>query len=494
MRILFAYSLDDAQSLWAPLASYEDIQMGVSYISAMLKSQGHETSVMVLSPSMEKGACRVVDKALESFDPQVIAFTAVFSQFAFMSRIAAYIRERWPGRFLVIGGPHATLNAEEVIGRGFDAVCVGEGELATAELVAQLEQGKKPRGVPNMWIKVEDGTVEKNPTRSFLQNLDSLPFPDRDMWTPWIREKAGARVSVFLGRGCPFQCTYCSNHALAKLADGKYVRFRSPENIIAELRFIHNKYPDKDYIYLEVETIALDKKWLMALCGSLQEFNASLPSPISFSCNYRISPQSLDEEIFVALQKANFISINIGLEAGSPRVRKEVLSRNYTNEDFYKVIDMAKRHGMKINIFNLIGIPGETLAEHMETVEVNRRVQPDWIFKSIFFPYPGTRLADVCREKGLVTGALDGNLERRKAILDLPGFSRRQIQDAYTWFEYRVYKDHRPLHKLLIKTLRNKVKSSAFANSLYLKVACLPFFDKLRARGEQSINAFTKKA
>ncbi|MEI6807728.1 MAG: radical SAM protein [bacterium] len=494
MRILFAYSLDDAQSLWAPLASYEDIQMGVSYISAMLKVQKHETNVMVLSPSMEKGAYRVVDKAMSDFDPEVIAFTAVFSQFAFMSRIAKYIRSRWPGKFLIIGGPHATLNAEEVINCGFDAVCVGEGELPTTELVNQLAQGKKPRGIANMWIRLEDGTIEKNPTRSFLQDLDTLPFPDRDMWTPWIREKAGARVSVFLGRGCPFQCTYCSNHALAKLADGKYVRFRSPANIISELRSIHEKYPDKDYIYLEVETIALDKKWLMALCTSLREFNASLTTPIAFSCNYRIAPQSMDEEIFVALEKANVISINIGLEAGSPRVRKEVLSRNYTNEDFYKVVEMARSHGMKINVFNLIGIPGETLEEHLETVEVNRRIQPDWIFKSIFFPYPGTRLAEVCKAKGLVTGVLDGGLERRKAILDLPGFSRRQIQQAYTWFEYRIYKGHRPPHKLLIKTLRNKVKSSAFANSLYLKVAQLPFFDKLRARGEQSINAFTKKA
>ena len=227
VKILFAYSLDDVQSLWTPLRSYEDIQMGVSYISALLKARGHDTAVMVLSPSMEKKAYQVVNKIVREFDPQVIAFTAVFSQYGFMTRIAKSIKAKWPDKFLLIGGPHATLNAEQVMIDGFDAVCVGEGEHPTAELVDQLAAGKAPEGIPNLWIRNKDGTINKNPPRPFLQDLDSLPFPDREMWRQWIREKAGARMSIFLGRGCPFQCTYCSNHALARIASGKYVRLRS---------------------------------------------------------------------------------------------------------------------------------------------------------------------------------------------------------------------------------------------------------------------------
>ena len=489
MRVLLVHSLEDAQSVMHPLASLEDIQMGLSYISAVLREAGHETRLVVLSPAKAKAANRIVDESIVDFRPGIIGFTTVFSQFPFLSRMAQFIRLHHPDLFLVVGGPHPTLNPGAVLDGGFDAVCVGEGEHPMLELADQLGRGETPTGIPNLWFRKRDGSVEQNPSRDFVQDLDALPFPDRDMWMPWLREKAGARLSVLLGRGCPFNCTYCCNHALARQSPGKYVRMRSPARILDEIRVLHERFPGKPYIYLEVETITTNKEWLLDLCAQLVAYNTQLSSPIAYGCNFRITTRSLDEDIFAALEAANFISLNIGLESGSERVRREVLNRRYSNEEVAQAAALAHKHGLSINLYDLIGVPGETLEDHAETVRMTRLVNPGRVIKSIFFPYPGTRLEEVCVEQGVLSSALDVSMERRRAVLDLPGFSRRQIQHAYTWFEYNVYKGMRPMPELLIRTLRNKLKASPMAEKVYLKLVQLPWLDRIRARGEGSINA-----
>ncbi|MCJ7653279.1 MAG: hypothetical protein MUO75_06225, partial [Actinobacteria bacterium] len=129
--------------------------------------------------------------------------------------------------------PHASLNPDDCLKSSFDAVCIGEGEYPTLELVEHLERGLSPTGIPNLYLKRGEN-IERNPTRPFLRDLEGLPFPDRDMWVPWVANPL-SRPSVLVGRGCPFQCTYCCNHALGRLAEGRYVRLRSPGTSLTSL-------------------------------------------------------------------------------------------------------------------------------------------------------------------------------------------------------------------------------------------------------------------
>jgi radical SAM superfamily enzyme YgiQ (UPF0313 family) len=92
----------------------------------------------------------------------------------------------------------------------------------------------------------------------------------------------------------------------------------------------------------------------------------------------------------------------------------------------------------------MVGIVGETLNDFKETIDCCRACQPDYISHSIFFPYPGTALYEVCKEKELLHGKIDPRKERRRAILGLPGFSQRQIQRQFNRFYYNVYKGYRP--------------------------------------------------
>ena len=305
MKIMFIYSLDDTQSISKPLRSWSSMQFGISYISSILKADGHQTQLIVLgSNNYWRDSIKILDTFMGEFSPQLICITAVSSQYHFVKKIADVIKSQWPDKYIVVGGVHATLNPAEVISDSFDAVCIGEGEYPILELCRQIEADAIPHGIANLWIKFADGRIEKNSSRPFLPDIDSLPFPDRTIWTPWIKEQLGAELAVLLGRGCPYDCTYCCNHAIKKVAPGKYVRFRSPGNIIKEVTFLHATYPIQSRIYFEVESIALNKTWLMEFCKQLEAFNATIDNFISYGCNFRISPQSIDENIFLFLKNA----------------------------------------------------------------------------------------------------------------------------------------------------------------------------------------------
>lgn len=482
MKVLFIYSLDDVQSMNFPLRSTESIQLGISYISSVLKAAGHQVQLLVLGSGMGRKNLELVERLILDFKPGLACFTAVSSQYRFISGIARYIRDRWPEIYLLIGGVHATLNPERVIEAEFDALCIGEGEYPTVELCAQLEEGSGPGGIANLWLKHRDGAIEKTLPRPFQHDLDAFPFPDREIWAPWIKEQEGAGLTVLLGRGCPYDCTYCSNRELSKLAPGKYVRMRSPVNILGEIVDLCERYPDKTYIYLEIETIGLDKVWTVELCRQLEAFNSTKDRPLSFGTNFRISPRTLDEEIFSCLAKANIRRINIGLESGSERIRREVLKRDYSNQDFLTAVSLARKYGMSVCVYNMIGIPGETFQDYWETVNLNRVCQPEVHFTSIFFPYQGTELYDICIKEGLIGDEIEEGMERMRAVLDLPGFSRKRIQRAYTLFHYHVYRGYKPLWLILIRVIYIMATSHHGTNYLFRKIMQIPLLRSLRAK------------
>ena len=119
-------------------------------------------------------------------------------------------------------------------------------------------------------------------------------------------------------------------------------------------------------------------------------------------------------------------------------MRREVLKRYYSNDDVLRTVRAARAHGMRVAFYNLIGLPGETPADFLETARMNRLCAPDSARTSIFFPYPGTELYRVCRERGLLPARLPTGRERRRAVLDLPGFPRRRIQRCYDLFDLYV--------------------------------------------------------
>jgi anaerobic magnesium-protoporphyrin IX monomethyl ester cyclase len=471
MKILFIYSVERALSVKKPLGSPLYMQFGISYLSSFLKQSGHNTELLILSKDFGNKNYDVIRKKIENFKPKIIGFYSVTSQYKFISDTSKFIKSNYPEIFLIIGGPHATLNPEKIINDSFDAICIGDGELPILELTNMLEKNEYPSNIKNLWIK-KSNIIEKNQIAPFDEKIDLLPFPDRIMWDEYIDyipnflEK---NISILLGRGCPHSCTYCCNHALRKITNGIYVRFRSPQNIIEEIKSIHEKYSLENKIYLEIESFSSNKVWAIKVCDEIEKYNKSLDTPLSFDLNIRITENADFDILFKSCKKANITHLNIGLESGSERIRKNILKRNYSNPDVIKTITLANKYELNYNFFVMIGIPGETIEDFKETIEICRICQPKEIYLSIFYPYPGTDLYNLCEKMNLLQEIMDIKMERRFAILNLPGFTKKQIQRNYRWFNYYVYKGYKSRIKLILNVMLGFLRLNNFIDLMLTK-------------------------
>jgi radical SAM superfamily enzyme YgiQ (UPF0313 family) len=471
MKILFIYSIESALSVKKPLGSLVSIQFGISYISSLLKQFNHDTKLLILSRSFGNKNYNIIRKKIENFKPKMIGFYSVASQYKFISNISKFIKSNYPEIFLVIGGPHATLNPEEITNDNFDAICIGEGERPMLELTNMLEKNEFPSNIKNLWIK-KDSVIEKNQMAPFYEKLDLLPFPDRTMWEEYIdyNPDLEKNVSILLGKGCPYSCPYCCNHALRKITDGNYVRFRSPRNIIEEIQLVHEEYPLENSIYLEVESFNANNEWAIEVCNEIEKYNGSLDTPLSFGLNIRIISNANFDILFEAYRRANILDLNIGVESGSERVRKDTLKRNYSNFDVINTINSAKKYGLSYNFFIMIGIPGETIEDFKETIKICRICQPKKILLSIFYPYPGTDLYKLCEKMNFLQDKIDIKMkERKQATLNLPDSNKIQIQRRYILFNYNVYKGYKSRINLIKEVIDKFLRYNSFINLILTK-------------------------
>jgi len=462
MKMLFVYSMISASSK-KPLDSPSQIHFGLSYLSSFLRQAGHATSLTILDKDRKKFGFDLLRTTIEAQRPDILCFTSVSTEYPFICKISALCRQHFPNLFQVIGGPHITLNPETVGEGQFDWICIGEGEEPLLELIEHLESGKDKRMVEIANIRAHFKPLHSTRPRPFIPNLDNLPFPDRDMWREFIDPRENYFYTILLGRGCPFNCTYCSNHALKKIAPGSYVRVRSVENVIAELHWMVENFGILRQVYFEIETILLDREWIFDLCLALEKFNSAVDQDITYGTNIRITPNLKDLGLFSAMKKANFSFINIGLESGSERIRKNILKRRYANEDINRVVEAAKRNGLKVCFYNMIGVPEETAEDFQETIKINRKCQPDWHFTSIFFPYPGTELYDYCLSKGYIYTRNTPEEERNHVVIRSQHQIKLRILLNYAMFDYYVYKGYRPIHLIAAKTLMNFINLSTTA-------------------------------
>lgn len=463
MRIAMIYTVENYVTIDMPLMSWTDVPYGIAMVAASLSKEGHEVKTWIFSPGSDHPL--LIKEILEDFKAESVAFTAVTSQFEFVKTIAKEIKEVSPDINMILGGHHASLASEEAAAcPEFDAICVGEGDKAALEYYQLLEAGEQPLTVHNFWIKHEGG-IKKNPTRAFDQDLDELPFIQREQWAQWIQNPNASAV-ILLGRGCPFKCTYCSNHALKDLAKGKFVRIRSIENVMEELREICDQSPTLKDVYLEIETIGAFPKYLRELCETLEKFNGLRETPISFGINMTVTSKLVKDEetcrsMLLAMKKANFKFINFGLESGSERMRQEVLLRpKYSNEELVLFSTLAAEYGIERNVFVLIGLPQERVKDFLETKEVTRSCKPTRAYLGIFYPYPGTVLYDEALRLELFDPTTIGSkAERSRAYLNLPGFPGWRIYYEYITFNAFVFKGQIPRAQLALMTTWFAIKT-----------------------------------
>ncbi len=401
-------------------------------LSAVARSAGHETELLHITRpvSTERFAAELSRREYD-----VLGFTSLSPVFSHVKRLAPAARQVKDTPVLY-GGVHPTLDPEGSLAvPGVDMVCVGEGEGALLDVLDALGRGDPVRDIRNIWVE-RDGGIRKTPLRPLVEDLDSLPFPDFSLFDlPNLFSAREGVAAMTASRGCPFRCSYCSNHKIrARYPNpGKYVRFKSVRRTVDEALLLLSLNDRLKYFDFSDDIFILDRDWLEA-------FADLFPREVgrSFICNALV--RILDEDRVRLLKRAGCTMVTIGLESGSERLRGEVLKRpSMTNEMILEAGRLLRKHHIRLATYNMIGLPTETPEEAFETIRLNARLKPSKINDFIFQPYPHTDLFQNCMEWGLYNGKthLPDNW-RKTTVLKQDQFPSDQVVFLNRYFKILI--------------------------------------------------------
>jgi radical SAM superfamily enzyme YgiQ (UPF0313 family) len=375
-----------------------DFSLGLASVGASLRLAFPDLELDLIDtthhPSLD-----YVRSRLRTFSPQICLIYS--DTLMFNDAVAVAGISKGLGMHVLVGGPHPTVSPEASLASdAIDAVCIGEGEVTAVEYLDQFFGPREFERVEGVWFKRE-GTVVRNQMRPPVADLDALPFPAVDLFDVerYLADfvqldsyRSGLRgLSIVASRGCPFQCTYCQP-TLRRLF-GPTVRFRSPENVVAELKGLKGRYGIKAF-YLHDDTLTLFKDWVERFCRLLRTEGLGL----IWACNSRAD--TADARILVLMRDAGLVKVKVGIESVSDRMRNGIYRKNISMEQIEAFLLSCRTLGIQVAGFFMLGGPTETEVEVRETIRFAVRSSLVEANFSIATPLPGTGLFDYVQSAG----------------------------------------------------------------------------------------------
>ncbi len=379
--------------------------LGVMYLSAMLKEHGHKVEVFIVTAHEDNA----IDE-INRFGPDLIAFSCTTGIHNWVVSFAKKLKKNQICP-IVMGGPHATFFPEVIKEASIDIICRGEGEHAICDLANAIDKNEDYTNTKNCWFKV-DGTIIENEQRHLIEDLDTLPFADRQLYAdkyPFLNRSQ----KVFIGgRGCPFDCSFCFNHAYKKLyhKKGAVVRFRSVDNLIKEIQEVQ-QHSNVRTVYFQDDTFILNKQWVA-------EFTSKYISKINLPFVCLVRADLADEATLIKLSEAGCKNVFFGIESGDESLRQILLKKRVSDKQIIDAAHLMKACGIRFRTYNIFGLPGETLEQALKTVKLNIEIGTDYPWSSLFNPFPGTELAQYAYDKGYLD---------QKVNLNSPSFFKDSV-------------------------------------------------------------------
>jgi anaerobic magnesium-protoporphyrin IX monomethyl ester cyclase len=358
--------------------------LGVMSLSAVLKRHGHRARLVTAFSAARAG------RAVHEAGPDLVAMHTITGAHKFSLSAAAAAKEALPGVKVILGGPHATFFPEIVRHPAVDFVCRGEGEYALLDLANRLDARGPTDDIANIWAK-SGGGIAENDVRPLLEDLDGLPFPDRELY--W-EGRPRPRIAYFMaGRGCPHRCAMCFNEKNMALYRGKgrYVRMRGPENVLAEIEEVRKRY-GVSTVRFEDDTFTIKRDWSRAFLDQYAK-RVGLPFFIGTRAD------ALDAETASALRRSGCYMAVFAVESGSERVRNGILHKDVSTASLTTAGELLHQAGIPFLTANILGIPGETLEEGFMTVDLNIELKTDYPWFAVFQPYPSISIEETVKKE-----------------------------------------------------------------------------------------------
>jgi radical SAM superfamily enzyme YgiQ (UPF0313 family) len=435
--------------------------MGIECLSSYLKLRGHSVNLvfdplLFASPLYFRNATlsklldlkNVVIERILRHNPDIVAFSVLSYEYAWACSIAAAIKRK-KNTPIIFGGMHPTSLPEEVIKMPFiDYVCIGEGEEAFADLLDCLEHGKDDRHIKNICLKSRNRIIINEP-RNLIEDLDTLPFPDKDIF--YNLDGKNEQYLILTGRGCIYRCTYCFNSILKDMYrnKGKYIRRRSPDNVIRELLQAKNKYNLKSINFFD-DIFTYDIGWLREFAHKYKE-HIGLP----YSCFSH--PLHINAAIVDLLEYSGCSWVTMGIQTANEEIRKNLLLRNESNRDIEKAVALFKKSKIFFTTNFILGLPGEGEKELLATLDFCFRHKSDYPALFDLKYYPRIPIIPQAKKLGYLTDEEIRNIENAQdyyAILARINSHNKRTNKILILFALNMLPFTKPLMRFLIKNNR----------------------------------------
>jgi len=366
-------------------------------LASYLQKAGHEVKILDLyaGPLPKEEILR----RIKDFRPFAAGFATYPGGIDEVYALSKEIKALDPSIHIVLGGLYASYLPEVALSRcPADAVVMGEGEAALTELVGALANAHDLSGIPGLCY-IKDGLPVRTGVRPIADSLDALPWPayeliDFDLYRlPPTRAVRHGRVSSILSaRGCNYGCSFCSHH----YGYNCRVRLRSPEDVIAEMAHVSEKYGVTEFRFEDC-TFTADPERVKKICSLIIEREL----PVVWNCDVRADTAS--DELFKAMREAGCRRVFLGVESGSQKLLGGLsANKDIRLDQVRNAVKLAKRHGLRMNCSFVLGLPGETRETAAETFKFALELDPDYAMFSVLVPVVGSKLFDTAVKEGKI--------------------------------------------------------------------------------------------
>lgn len=329
---------------------------------------------------------------IEKTNPKIIGISSKMNDISSVLILSKIAKEQNPEIKIIIGGPSATTCSSYLINNdNVDYLVLGEGEITSFDLINCILTGEDtPNNLKNInGIMYKDSIdIVQTTQRSLIQNLDEIPFPDREaLFYLDINNQIKnlyLNSDILTSRGCPYPCKFCACHTIWNT---RKPRIRSNENIIDEILYLYNKYNQKEFIFWD-DLFTINRDKIVDLCNKIIEKELN----IEWICLVRLN--TIDKELLEIMKRAGCKQIQIGIESGNDRILSYI-GKKISKKDILDKLPVLRNSGIKWLAFFIIGFPTETIEEINDTLNFIKEINPDNVMVSIFAPYPGTEFFDL---------------------------------------------------------------------------------------------------
>jgi len=449
MKILLVKPILEKQRVW-----HYTPPLGLGYLATAVRN---DYDVQILDCINERMDIIEFKSSVEKIKPDVVGFMFYSSEEFVIRESLKVVKEINSNIITVLGGPHPSVMPEETLREipDTDYIFISEAEIGLPRFLKAVSSSENNKDkifedIPGLgWRKGSE--IILNPSK-VEHNLDALGIPSWDFLglgrykrraPHGVFQKSYPSAPMMATRGCPYTCSYCS----AGIISGKKIRKRSPEHIVEEITYLHEKYGIREISFLD-DNFTFYNDYAKEICERIIKLNLGM----TFNLPNGVRIDSLDEELLLLMKKAGWYSLTLGVESGTQRILNSIRKKLNLNIVKEKLELIHKVGGFTTIGFFMMGFPTEKREEIQNTIDLMFKGKFTFVTFNNFVPLPGTPIYYELKEKNeLPEMTWNDTFIGEKVIYSPEGISPDELQNLRWKTLLRFYSKPRTIFNILIR-------------------------------------------